>query len=312
MSEALPDISALAELPILDAHHHFWDLNRLFYPFLQDSPRHGFFLGDQRTIAHTFLPEHYRANTGEHNVVATVHVEAEADRSLQLAETQWLTDLNGQTGLPGVIVAHAWFDTPNAPDVLAAQAAFPLVRGIRSKPITGSSPTDDVTGQRRSMQDPKWLDGYRRLAELGLSWDLRVPYWHLEEAARVAGEHPDIPVVLNHTGFPWVRSAEGLAGWRRGMRAIAAIPHVSVKLSCVCVPGEPWSYMAHRDVVLEAIDIFGPQRCMFASNVPPDTIQATFIQMYDAYKAMSLGFTADERLAMFCGNAARFYRVGLP
>ena len=282
----LPDISALSDLRILDAHHHFWDLGRLFYPFIQDSPRHPFFLGDQRPLARTFLPPDYLGATGHHNVVGTVHVEAEVDRSLQLEETRWLTGLSREFGLPSAIVAHAWFDTPNAPDVLAAQAEFALVRGIRSKPITGGSPDEDVSGQPRSMQDPRWLDGYRRLAEHGLSWDLRVPFWHLEEAARVAAAHPDIPVVLNHTGFPWMRTEEGLAGWRHGMKALAEIPHVWLKLSCVCVPGEPWTYAAHRDVVREAIDIFGPTRCMFASNVPPDTLQVPFEPMLDAYKAM--------------------------
>ena len=38
------------------------------------------------------------------------------------------------------IVAHAWFHTDNAEEVLARQAAFPLVRGIRSKPVTSLSP----------------------------------------------------------------------------------------------------------------------------------------------------------------------------
>lgn len=309
MTQALPDISALADIRILDAHHHFWDFDALFYPFLQDYPRHGFFLGDNRPIAKTFLPEDYLAGTGHHQVVGTVHVEAEADRSLQVEETQWLTDLNARTGLPCAIVAHAWFDTPNAADILAAHAQYPLVRAVRSKPITGGSPDEDVRGLPRSMQDRKWLDGYRRLGEHGFGWDLRVPYWHLEEAARVAGDHPDIPVVLNHTGFPWLRTQEGLEGWRKGMRALAAIPHVWLKLSCVCVPGEVWSYDAHRDVVREAIDIFGTNRCMFASNVPPDSLQVPFVEMLDAYKAMVVDFSRAECEAMFLGNAAKFYRV---
>ena len=309
MTRELPDTADLHDIRILDAHHHFWDFDVLFYPFLQDSPRHGFFLGDPRPIARTFLPADYLAAIGHHRVVGTVHVEAETDRSLQVHESAWLTELNARTGLPCAVVAHAWFDTPIAAEILAAHAAYPLVRGIRSKPITAASPDEDIRGQPRSMQDPKWLEGYRRLAEHELSWDLRVPYWHLEEAARVAGEHPEIPVVLNHTGFPWMRTPEGLAGWRKGMRALAKIPHVYVKLSCVCVPGEAWTYDAHRDVVREAIDIFGPHRCMFASNVPPDSLQVCFVDMLEAYKAMVVDYRRSECEAMFLGNAARFYRI---
>ena len=62
----------------------------------------------------------------------------------------------------------------------------------------------------------------RATEKYGLSWDLRVPYWHLAEAAEVARQFPRIPIVLNHTGFPWDRSEEGLAAWRRGMEAVAA------------------------------------------------------------------------------------------
>jgi len=309
MPTTAPDISSLDDLQIIDAHHHFFDLDRLYYPWLQDSPRHPFFLGDQRPIARSFGPEDYRREASGHRVVGTVHVEAEVDRSLQIAETEWLTELNARSGLPSAIVAHAWFDTPNAAEVLESQAAFALVRGVRSKPVTGSSPDDDVSGQRRSMQDPRWLEGYRRLAGLGLSWDLRVPYWHLEEAACVALDHPDIPVVLDHTGFPWDRSPEGLALWRRGMRAIARAPHVWLKLSCVCVPGAPWSYAAHRDVVCEALDIFGVERCMFASNVPPDTLQASFDEMIRAYKAMVVDLPRADVEKLFHDNASRFYRL---
>ena len=53
MSEPMPDVAALADLPIVDAHHHFWDFDHLYYPWLQDSPRHEFFLGDQRPLAKT-------------------------------------------------------------------------------------------------------------------------------------------------------------------------------------------------------------------------------------------------------------------
>jgi predicted TIM-barrel fold metal-dependent hydrolase len=236
-----------------------------------------------------------------------VHVEAECDRAQQVEETRWLTELHDQFGLPNAIVAHAWFDNPDVEEVLARHAEFDLVRGIRSKPLTAGSPDQSIAGMRRTMQDPRWLAGYAKLADFGLSWDLRVPCWHLDDAARVALDHPDIPVVLNHTGFPWDRSPEGLALWRAGMRAIAKADHVSVKLSCVCVPGQPWRYALHRDVVRETIDLFGVERCMFASNVPPDTLQASFETMMNAYKAMVADFTRREQEQLFRDNARAFY-----
>ena len=48
------------------------------------------------------------------------------------------------------------------------------------------------------------------------------PVANLPEAARLVGDYPHIPVVLNHTGFPWDRSPEGLARWRAEPRRRSA------------------------------------------------------------------------------------------
>jgi predicted TIM-barrel fold metal-dependent hydrolase len=301
----------LTRLPIVDAHHHFWDFDALDYPWLKPGEESHFFLGDPTPLRRRFLPPEYAKETAEHNVVATVHVEAECNRSLQVEETKWLTELNARYGKPNALVAHAWLDTETTEQVLHAHKAYPLVRGIRSKPVTSASPSESVAGAPRSMQDPQWLAGFRLLAELDLSWDLRVPYWHLTEAAAVVEAHPETRVVVNHTGFPWDRSPAGLTLWREGMEALARLPSVHVKLSCVCVPGTPWTEDAHRAVVLETIERFGVERCMFATNIPPDTIQVDANTMLHAYKAMVQDFAPSDQRALFHDNAARFYRLEL-
>ena len=92
--------------------------------------------------------------------------------------------------MPNAIGAHAWVDSPDAEDIIAAQAANPLVRGIRTKPVIASGPDASVRGERRSLQDPAWRKGLGLLAKYNLSWDLRVPWYHLEEAAECAASIP--------------------------------------------------------------------------------------------------------------------------
>ena len=94
-----------------------------------------------------------------HNIVATVHVEAECDRRRQVEETEWLTRISMAHGMPNAIVAHAWIDEPNSEEIIIRQKAFPLVRGIRTKPIISKGPGHSVRGQPRSMQDPRWRNG---------------------------------------------------------------------------------------------------------------------------------------------------------
>ena len=126
---------------LIDAHHHLWDLQRNYYPWLSNRPEEHFFLGNYEQLKKNYLPEDYLRDARGHNVLATVHCEAEWDREDQVGETRWLSEVSALYGFPDAIVAHAWFDAENAEEVIAAQASFALVRGIRSKPATSCHPT---------------------------------------------------------------------------------------------------------------------------------------------------------------------------
>ena len=91
---------------LIDAHHHLWDLKANRYPFLSDQPEPHFFLGDYDAIRRNYLPEDYLRDSQAHNVLTTVHCEAEMDRSRQVAETQWLTEVNARYGFPGAITSN--------------------------------------------------------------------------------------------------------------------------------------------------------------------------------------------------------------
>lgn len=301
----------MTDFPIIDAHHHFWDLQANLYPWLNGGTiEKNFFLGDYTPLTEkNYLPPDYRADAAGFNIRATVHVEAEWDRNRQVAETAWLSELSDEQGLPTVIVAHAWFHTENSAEVLAEQASYPLVRGIRSKPVTSATPSEPRPTGSGSMQDPVWRKGLARLLDYNFSWDLRVPCWHLEEAAEIIGELPDLAVVLNHTGFPWDRSAEGLALWEQGMRALARLPNVCVKISEFGLKDAAWDYQSNKAIVLKTIDMFGPERCMWASNFPVAGLRIGYKDQLNALLEMTTDFSEQERRAIFHDTAARFYRI---
>ncbi|WP_213939058.1 amidohydrolase family protein [Pseudomonas sp. dw_612] len=305
----LPNLAAEDALPIVDAHHHLWDLGQGRYPWLQDEYHEAFFLGDYHSLCRDFLPEHFLALTEKQRLIGTVHVEAERARDEQVAETRWLEQVHARYGFPNAIVAHAWFDREDSTEILAAQAARPLVKGIRSKPVTSTSPLESVAGAKGTMQDPKWLEGFSRLAEHDLSWDLRVPPWHLAEAAEVAAMFPQIRIALNHTGFAWDRSPLGMARWRAGLEALALQPNVHIKLSEFGLKDSPWNYDDNRVVVVTALEIFGPERCMFASNFPVAGLRASYDTIANGMAAMLAPLGRNVQEAVFAGNAQRFYRL---
>ncbi|MFM8823929.1 MAG: amidohydrolase family protein [Limnohabitans sp.] len=296
---------------LIDAHHHLWDLNQNPYPWLQEANEPHFFMGNYDALKKNYLWPDFEKDTSAHNVVATVHCEAEWSRDDQVGETKWLTEMHQRIGHPSAIVAHAWFHTDNSDEILARQAAFPLVKGIRSKPVTALKPDAMPSKLPGSMQDPKWLEGFARLEKYQLSWDLRVPYWHLAEAAEVAAMFPQIPIVLNHTGFPWDRSAEGLAAWRKAMETIAKCPNVWLKVSEFGLKDKPWIYEDNKAIVLEALSIFGIDRCMFASNFPVASLRIDYNTLVTSMAHMISGFTPKEQNDFFVNNAAKFYRLSI-
>lgn len=296
------------DLPIIDAHQHFWDLARNPYPWLRDQPV-AFRYGDYSALRRTYLPADYRADTSGHRVVGTVHVEAEWDRGDPVAETRWLAELRARTGLPTVAVAHAALDREDVAEVLAAQAGFPFVRGIRHKPSAMASPREAMRGAPGSLDDPRWRAGYALLGEHHLSFDLQTPWWHLAAAADLAHDFPHTRIIINHTGLPVDRSAEGLAAWRIALADVAAYSNVALKISGLGIRGEAWNLTANHPVIRDAIAIFGVDRCCFASNFPVDSLVGSFDTIYTGFKAAVRDLADAEQRKLFHDNAVQIYRM---
>jgi predicted TIM-barrel fold metal-dependent hydrolase len=305
-----PDRRDPRTIEVIDAHHHCWDLSQGNYPWLQQEYLgEQFFLGPYEQLRRHYLPDDYRADTEGYRIVGTVHIEAERSRTQQVEETRWLHQLRERSGLPTVVVPHVSFNQPDLIEVLTAHTAFAQVRGIRSKPVTASEPDISVQGQPGTLQDPAWLEGLSQLETFGLSWDLRVPFWHLLEAADVAKQFPRIPIILNHTGLPLDRSEEGLAAWREGMEALADAPNVYVKLSELGLRGGRWDPVSNRRVLRDAVSIFGSERAVFASNLPVSGLSARFEVLFaGVLDALSeLDQVAVDNI--FANNARAFYRM---
>jgi predicted TIM-barrel fold metal-dependent hydrolase len=299
----------VASLPIVDAHHHVWDLSLKAHPWLTGEPLASFRYGDYRAIRRSYLPAGYRRDTARFNIVKTVYVEAEWDRRDPIGETRWVHETAAREGLPHAMVAQAWLDRADAAQVLAAQAAFPLVRSVRHKPKSAARPQDAKRGAPGSMDCPRWREGFALLARHRLHFDLQTPWWHLDAAAELARDFPATTIILNHTGLPADRSAEGLAGWRSAMQLLAREANVAVKISGLGVPGQRWTAELQGPVVRDAIAMFGTERAMFASNYPVDSLVATFDEIYGSFLEITRDLPETVRRRLFHDNAARIYRL---
>jgi predicted TIM-barrel fold metal-dependent hydrolase len=231
--------------------------------------------------------EDYRADTAAWAVKRGVYVEAEWDPRDPAGEMDFISEFIGN-GFPTVAIAQAWLDRDDCAAVLDSHARRGFVRGIRHKPKPGM------------MDDAGWRAGYRRLAPLGLHFELQAPWRQLEEAARLARDFPETLLVLNHAGLP---SDDEFSLWRQAMAQLAACANVAVKISGL------GNVQRKREVILAAIELFGAARAMFASNFPVDSLRASFDRIYTDFSLITQDLSLAERRALFHDNAVRVYRM---
>jgi predicted TIM-barrel fold metal-dependent hydrolase len=302
LPEPLPDF------PVIDAHQHFWDLDANYLPWLNDQPV-AFRYGDYSALKRNYMPQDYRRDLQGLNLAGSVFVETEWDRRDSVGETRWVHALAQTTGLPSAMVCHVALHQDNAERVLAEQAAFPLVRGVRHKPRAATAPDKIDDSAPESMTDHAWRRGYALLARHGLSFDLQTPWWHLPQATALNREFPQTTIILNHTGMPRNRSAEELDGWRAAMAGFATAPNVAVKISGLGEPGHGWSLERNRQVILDTIGIFGEDRCMFASNFPVDSLVGSLATIYSGFAQATKKLGSAVQAKLFADNAKRLYRL---
>ena len=297
----------MKDIPIIDAHHHFWDLSLKKNPWLNPNKQIPFRYGDYKSICKNFLTSDYFKVSKNQNIVKTIHMETEWDPNDPIGETEWLHKLYELTGFPNAVVAQAWFDRNDIENVLENQSKFSLTRSIRHKPKSTKNPNKKLDNIKGSLNDPVFRRGYSLLKKYKLHFDLQTPWWHLNDATQLAKDFPDTIIILNHTGLPSDRSFDGLNQWRMNLEEFSEQPNTAIKISGICVPGKKWTVKLNKEIILDVINIFGYERCMFASNFPVDSLCATFDEIYNGFKNITAGLPKNEIQCLFHDNAIKYY-----
>ena len=289
-------------IPFVDSHYHLWELGRLEYAWLAEPgvATKTAYLGDYRALREDWGPDRLAAAFAGSNVIKAVHVEADHSGPDPVAETAWVARISTRHGMPNAIVAFADLERDDVESMLDRHlAASDLVRGVRIR----EHPADPTTGTfRRSL---------RALAARGLSYDLNASVDRLASGRAAAIETPDLQVILCHTGDPPRRDPAAFEAWRRAIRGLAEAPNVACKISGLGMGDHAWTVERIRPWVLEAIEAFGVERCMFATNWPVDSLYGSYQRQVDAYRTIiaEVGSSPGEQHALLHGNAERIYRI---
>ncbi|MBW2424825.1 MAG: amidohydrolase family protein [Deltaproteobacteria bacterium] len=305
------------KLGAVDAHHHLWDLETNHYPWLTPGPEGGP-LPDFEKLCRNYLLEDFRNDCANQQIVKSVHVQAEHDEDDPVRETAWLQGLADDPasgGFPHAIVAGANLEGEGVEAVLEAHASFANVRGIRQilnldpKAETHGRAEDALASRGGLLANEAWLRHFSLLRRYDLSFDLQIFPEQVDDAVKLVASHPDTQIVLNHTLMPFDRSEGGLALWRRGIQKLAGLPNVAIKISGLAMAPGGWNETVNRRLVMETLEVFGTERCLFASNFPVDGLVTEYDTIWNLFREVISPLSEDEQRAVLSANAERVYRI---
>jgi predicted TIM-barrel fold metal-dependent hydrolase len=224
-------------------------------------------------------------------------------------EADWVSRQLGGGRLPYVMVASAPLEYEGVPALLERLAADERVRGVRQ--IINYEPSWPRNGDLGDLlENAAWRRGYGLLAEHGLRFDLQLNPPQYAAAARLVAANPRIPVVIDHLGTPMLADLRGDVYWD-GLRALADCAHTTIKLSMFPYIDGEWDTNALvTDSVLRVIELFGVERCFFASNFPVDLKSGwPAARLFGAFARLVGGMPEADRQRLFADNARRAYGV---
>ena len=300
------------------------------------------FVGKIDHVTNDYLIDDYRADLGSlaSRFLGTVHVEASWKAKKHgdfVGETAWLDQLDPDASTIKGFVGSAELDRPDLEKVLQAhEAASTRFRGIRDK--LACHPDRGVWDWARSptlLQDRAWRAGYRMLGARGHSFDAWVYHQQLPDFIDLARSIPETPVVLCHLGTPiglggsygglgkTASERDTIAGeWKDSLSRLADVPHVRFKIGGLLMPilgfgAEQEPTTMSRDEFVDrvgplltwALDTFGIERCMFASNFPMDKVSISYQTLVGGLDDLLANRAQEEKQLFFNGVARDFYRI---
>ena len=309
--------------PIIDPHHHLWRArpDRYLLEELTEDARTGH---DIRSTVFIQCGSAYRKEgpeemrpVGETEFVAGIAAASETLEFRAAAGIVGHADCRLGDRIEPVLAAH----------VAAGGGRF---KGIRHSATydPGIAPTAPPGAPPGLFLDATFRAGVARTGALGLTFEAWCYHPQLAELADLLRAHPEPKIVLNHLGGPLGvgpyegHRAEVFARWAASMRELAKFPNLFVKLGGLAMnvngfgfhhqmlpPGSGEMAAAWGPYVATAVEAFGASRCMFESNFPVDKGMCAYPVLWNAFKRIAAGCSANEKADLFHRTAARFYSL---
>jgi len=295
-------------IPIVDCHCHFLDAHQHTYPiFQQRSPGLEALVGDYSALPRCYLPDDYLRDANGFHVVKIVWAEfMSTDPS---REVRWAENLSDEQAYPQGIIALIDFLSPDIERTLHFYDSLGHVRAVRQHLAWHpNNPLLRFATRSNILADKAWQAGLACLRDHDLRCEIEIFSSQLPELKVVANSYPDIQFILPVMGWPTDLSEAGHRDWKRHMKALASCENVAVKIfGMECIFGLGWTIDQVSPWILDAIEVFKPERCMFASHMPIAKLACSFQDLYRAYLDIVSGFSVSETRKLFHDTATTIY-----
>ncbi len=274
---------------VFDAHHHLWDTRVLEYRLFREV----------RELDRPFLLADYEQEARALGVTGSLWVEAASAGADPALELDWVLEQVAGSGLVEGLVAY----------VALEHAEDELDR------LSGR-PGPPVVGVRRSFEfeEPGFaarsevVRGARLAGERGFVVDLVLFPPAFPAVLDLVASCPGTQFVLDHLGKPEI-ARRGWEPWASHLRELSARPNVVAKLSGLATEADRsgWTPADLRPYVEHALQTFGPGRLLYGSDWPVLELAGGHARWLEAVTELLDGLEAEERQAIFSGNALRVY-----
>lgn len=273
---------------IIDAHQHFWRLDRGDYGWL--TPK-------LARLYRDFGPNDLAPLLATAGIDQTILVQA----APTIAETEYMLSLADAHGFIRGVVGWVDFDSPAAPEALSRLAQHPKLVGVR--------PMIQDIADANWMLKPSLAPAFDAVIAEGLAFDALVFPRHLQPLLRLAERRPELRIVIDHGAKPAI-AERSFQPWADEIATIARESSAYCKLSGLALEaGRRWTVDALRRYVDHLIACFGPERLIWGSDWPVCTLAASYGDWLAASKELLAHLSEDERTAVFGGAAQTFYRL---
>jgi predicted TIM-barrel fold metal-dependent hydrolase len=292
--------------PVIDTHHHIWlrkDISWLAEPPI---PR---MFGDYFGLRRDYPVEEFMADVTPQGVVKSVHVTANWGLDRALDETRWLQRVADKHGFPHGLVAQVDLADSDIETKLKAHRQFPNFRGVRQMLYWDTDPVRQSVSRPDYCNDRDFRRGFALLEKYDLSFELQLYAPQAAHAVELIKAFPNVPMILVHAGMLTERTSRAIDQWRGALTALAAFPNLNVKLSGLGMYSSGITFPQARQVIRDAIQIFGAGRTIYGSNFPLEKLHASYADFFGHYREVMSEYTEADQRAVFHDNAMRFYRV---